>query len=131
MGRVGSGFNDKLREQMFKDPRQFTGLVARVIAQEKLPSGALRMPVFKDIRSEAWPRKIAAMKIKKVLPKTSVELNAIPPKQIPNVHLPKDDPYQFQTEDSIPVLGDTMTNWVRYASWKQTKPLTRLFKTKL
>ncbi len=131
IGRVGSGFSDIMREDMYKHPEKYKGLMVSVMAQEKLPSGALRMPVFKDIRSEAWPRKIAAMKIKKVLPKTSVELNAIPPKQIPNVHLPKDDPYQFQTEDSIPVLGDTMTNWVRYASWKQTKPLTRLFKTKL
>jgi hypothetical protein len=117
IGRVGSGFNDQMREQMFNDPRQFTGLVARVISQEKLPSGALRVPVFKDIRSESWPRtKIAvANKVirKKIMDKPDATL-AI--SKIPEVRLPKDDPYQFNTEDSIPVLGDTMTNWTRYAA---------------
>jgi hypothetical protein len=42
---------------MLEQPHKWKGQLVRVVAQEKLPSGALRMPVFKDIRSEAWPRK--------------------------------------------------------------------------
>ena len=57
VGRVGTGFNDEMRRQMFKNPEVFRGLIVRVISQEKLPkTHALRMPVYKDIRSESWPR---------------------------------------------------------------------------
>ena len=56
-GRVGSGFSDKMRTDLWEHPESFKGLVARVIAQEKLPSGALRVPIFKDFRAETWPRK--------------------------------------------------------------------------
>jgi DNA polymerase Ligase (LigD)/DNA ligase OB-like domain/ATP dependent DNA ligase domain len=55
-GKTGSGFSDELRLDMFAHPEKYIGQLVRVVAQEKLPSGALRMPVFKDIRSEAWPR---------------------------------------------------------------------------
>jgi DNA polymerase Ligase (LigD) len=57
VGRVGSGFSDEMRKQMYKNPKLFKGLVVRVVSQEKLPkTNALRVPVFKDIRSESWPR---------------------------------------------------------------------------
>jgi hypothetical protein len=57
VGRVGTGFNDEMRKQMFKNPEVFKGLIVRVTSQEKLPkTHALRMPVYKDIRSESWPR---------------------------------------------------------------------------
>ena len=54
VGRVGGGFSDEMRRQMWINPKGFSGQLARVFAQEKLPSGALRMPIFKDIRSEKF-----------------------------------------------------------------------------
>jgi superfamily II DNA or RNA helicase len=56
IGRVGSGFDDATRKHMQEHPEEWRGQVARVWAQEKLPSGALRMPVFKDIRSEMFSK---------------------------------------------------------------------------
>lgn len=56
VGRVGSGFDDETRKHMWEKPEEWKGQVARVWAQQKLPSGALRMPVFKDVRSELWKK---------------------------------------------------------------------------
>ena len=53
-GRVGSGFDLATRIDMRNHPEKYVGQVARVWAQQKLPSGALRMPVYKDIRPEHW-----------------------------------------------------------------------------
>ena len=48
-GRVGSGLSDEMRQQMQQRPEEFVGRVARVMAQEKFPSGALRAPVFHSL----------------------------------------------------------------------------------
>jgi len=56
-GRVGGGFNDSIRKDMWKNQDKYIGQVARVFAQEQLPSGALRMPILKDFRSELWVKK--------------------------------------------------------------------------
>lgn len=45
-GRVGTGLSDELRRQMHVSPAEYLGRVARVIAQQKLPSGALRAPAL-------------------------------------------------------------------------------------
>lgn len=44
LGRVGSGINEALRKAIADDPGSFIGRIARIKAQEKLPSGALRAP---------------------------------------------------------------------------------------
>ncbi len=44
--RVGTGFSQKLKEDMYKHPKKYIGLVAVVESQEKMPSGALRAPSF-------------------------------------------------------------------------------------
>jgi hypothetical protein len=46
VGRVGSGFSDELREDLWKNRTRYLGAVARLSAQDKYSSGALRMPVF-------------------------------------------------------------------------------------
>lgn len=46
VGRVGTGLSDALREDMHKHPDRYKGLAARVTAQDKFPSGALRAPSF-------------------------------------------------------------------------------------
>jgi len=48
VGRVGTGLSDELRIDMHNNPLKYRGLVARVRAQEKFPSGALRAPAFVD-----------------------------------------------------------------------------------
>jgi hypothetical protein len=44
VGKVGTGFSEELRRSMLEDPDRYLGRVARVKAQEKFPSGALRAP---------------------------------------------------------------------------------------
>ena len=46
VGRVGTGLSDALREDLLRNPKKYVGAVAKVTAQEKVPSGALRAPVF-------------------------------------------------------------------------------------
>lgn len=48
VGRVGTGLSDELRRDMHEHPNRYKGLVARVKAQDKFPSGALRAPAFQD-----------------------------------------------------------------------------------
>lgn len=48
VGRVGTGLSDELRIDMHKHPERYRGLVARVTAQDKYSSGALRAPAFAD-----------------------------------------------------------------------------------
>lgn len=58
VGRVGTGFSDKTRREMAKNPEEYIGRVARVQAQEKLPSGALRAPTLLALH-EDYPIKLA------------------------------------------------------------------------
>jgi ATP-dependent DNA ligase len=46
VGNVGSGLTHKQRQDMLQNPENWVGRAAKVLAQEKLRSGALRMPVF-------------------------------------------------------------------------------------
>lgn len=48
VGAVGTGLNDKLREDMWKNKDSYIGRVARVTAEGKYPSGALSKPAFQD-----------------------------------------------------------------------------------
>ena len=45
-GRVGTGFSQKMREDMAKNPKKYIGLVMKVKAQEVFPSGKLRAPSY-------------------------------------------------------------------------------------
>lgn len=46
IGTVGTGLSDELRELIYKNPEDVLGRIAKIKYQEKLPSGALRNPVF-------------------------------------------------------------------------------------
>lgn len=46
VGRVGTGLTDAQRSHMHSNPDLYVGTVARVKAQERFPSGALRAPSF-------------------------------------------------------------------------------------
>ena len=46
VGRVGSGFSDESLRQIAADPESYIGRTARLKAQEKYRTGALRAPVF-------------------------------------------------------------------------------------
>jgi len=52
LGRVGTGFSDKLRKEMRDNPDKFIGRVARVNALDQFPRGVLRAPAFKDFHLE-------------------------------------------------------------------------------
>lgn len=47
VGKVGTGLSDAQRRDMRERPEQYVGTVARVKAQEKFSSGALRAPSFR------------------------------------------------------------------------------------
>jgi len=59
VGEVGTGLSDELREDMFRNPQEYVGRVARVRSQEKLPSGALRAPALLALH-EDYPMKLAS-----------------------------------------------------------------------
>lgn len=44
VGSVGTGLSDELRRQMFKNPEEFIGRVARIRSQGQFESGAHRAP---------------------------------------------------------------------------------------
>ena len=46
VGRVGTGFSDELRKELWKNKQDYIGRVARVKSQAAFPSGALRAPSF-------------------------------------------------------------------------------------
>jgi len=48
VGNVGTGFTAKQRKDMLRNPQKWVGRVVKVRAQERLPSGALRAPAFKE-----------------------------------------------------------------------------------
>lgn len=59
VGEVGTGLSDELRGELLNDPERYLGRVARVKAQEKFPSGALRAPSLIAMH-EDYPAKQAA-----------------------------------------------------------------------
>jgi hypothetical protein len=52
VGRVGTGFSDETLADIARDPSAYIGRVARVRAQQKLPSGALRVPSFLGLHED-------------------------------------------------------------------------------
>lgn len=55
-GYVGGGFSDKLRQEIYSNPKKYIGLPMKIYAQAQLPSGAFRMPEFKEWRTaEKFP----------------------------------------------------------------------------
>jgi len=62
VGEIGTGFSDEERQQMFKQPNDYIGRIARVSAQEKKPSGALFAPSYLSMH-EDYPMKAAEVAI--------------------------------------------------------------------
>jgi len=50
--RVGTGFSDRQREQLWRDQDQVVGRVAKVRSQQVFPSGRLRAPSFHEFHIE-------------------------------------------------------------------------------
>ena len=48
--RVGSGFSDKEREDIWKNPEHYVGRWATIEAMEKTATGKLRHPIYKGVR---------------------------------------------------------------------------------
>lgn len=63
--RVGTGFSDRQREQLWKDKDSVVGRVARVETQQVFPSGKLRAPSFKEFHIEKGkqPEKTACARV--------------------------------------------------------------------
>jgi hypothetical protein len=57
IGRVGGGFSDEIRQDMYDHPNKYIGIPIRVFSMGKTPGGALRVPQFKDFRTaELFPK---------------------------------------------------------------------------
>lgn len=53
--RVGGGYTDEMRRRIWESPEKYKGLPITVEYQHELPSGKLRMPIFKHFRvDEYW-----------------------------------------------------------------------------
>jgi len=50
--RVGTGFSDQMRKELWERPHEFVGRVAKVEAQQVFSSGKLRAPAFKEFHLE-------------------------------------------------------------------------------
>jgi len=50
--RVGTGFNNRLRQLIWTDPAQFIGATAEIGYMEQTHTGSLRFPVFKRMRRD-------------------------------------------------------------------------------
>ena len=55
VSRVGTGFSRALKKDMFKNPKKYLGLIAKVQAMEQHESGALRSPSFKGFHESKNP----------------------------------------------------------------------------
>jgi hypothetical protein len=60
VGKVGIGLSDKLRSDLWENKDSYIDRVARVKAQDRLPSGALRVPVLLAFH-EDYPTKVASL----------------------------------------------------------------------
>lgn len=74
VGRVGTGFDTATRIDMFQNPQDWIGRVARIRAQDQFSSGAYRAPAFlalhEDYPAQPMP-KTAAYRIGRVLARIS------------------------------------------------------------
>jgi GNAT superfamily N-acetyltransferase len=50
--RVGTGFSDQMRKELWERQHEIVGRVARVATQQVFPSGKMRAPAFKDFHTE-------------------------------------------------------------------------------
>jgi len=50
--RVGSGFSDELRDEIWADPNAFIGRIVEIRYQEVTPDGSLRFPTFVCFRND-------------------------------------------------------------------------------
>jgi hypothetical protein len=62
VGRVGTGFSQKMREEMLADPKKFLGRIARIKTQQVFESGAARAPSFYSMHVEKNLEKVATPK---------------------------------------------------------------------
>lgn len=61
VGRVGTGFTQKMREDMLKNPEEYLGRIARIKTQQVYESGAARAPSFYGLHIEKNLEKAANM----------------------------------------------------------------------
>lgn len=61
VGEIGSGFTDELRQEIFKNPSDYVGRVARIRSQEQHPSGAHRSPSFLAFHEDYPQAKVASV----------------------------------------------------------------------
>lgn len=54
VGRVGSGFTDEERVDMWNNQEDYIGRVAKVVTERKYHTGSLRIPIFKEWRYELF-----------------------------------------------------------------------------
>ncbi len=59
VGKVGTGFSEEARRDMLANPSEWIGRVAKIRAQEKLPSGALRAPSLLALHEDYPTAKVA------------------------------------------------------------------------
>jgi hypothetical protein len=66
VGKVGTGFTEATRREMWEDPESWQGRMARIRSQERFPSGAHRAPSFLSLH-EDFPSKTATYLVRDAL----------------------------------------------------------------
>lgn len=62
VGKVGSGFTDSERLDMWINPNDYIGRVAKVVTERQYHTGSLRIPIFKEWRYEQFPKRASMSK---------------------------------------------------------------------
>lgn len=75
VGRVGTGFTQKMREEMLADPKKYLGRVARIKAQQIFESGAARAPSFYQMHVEKNLVKAAKLNYFNGMDKTAFKID--------------------------------------------------------
>jgi hypothetical protein len=110
VGKVGTGFSDETLAEIARDPSAYVGRVARLRAQQKLPSGALRVPSFIGLHEDInAPTKAAAA------PASDFDDDA---DAIPRVDVPEPAPIRRRHRKSPPwlraIMGGPRALWNRF-----------------
>lgn len=82
VGKVGTGISDKLRTDLMKGKDSYVGRVARIRAQEQLPSGAFRAPSLIALH-EDLPMKKKAEEVPVEQPKVKEDMPINGSKRVP------------------------------------------------
>lgn len=119
VGKVGMGISDEVRKEMWENKGKYIGRVAKLTAQDKFPSGALRVPIYLGLH-EDMPHKKAEFSLLKSAkvpgfgPTGYIAPADILKKDYPNYQDVSQQAGSYATQRHLPNPGTTIEKPVPY-----------------